>query len=88
MEVFTALSCAGVMWITHSGYVFPSVGLTVARSFGGYHTKGMGCFLGSFGFFFFVFVLFGIRSKSRAFQFEYWETSTGDPIQLETTSEQ
>lgn len=74
MEVFTALSCAGVMWITHSGCLFPSVGLIVARSFGGYHAKGMGCFLGSFVIFFFI--LFGIISKSRAFQFEYWETST------------
>lgn len=44
----------------------------------------MGSFLGSFGF----FVLFGIVSKIRVLQFEYWETSTGDPIQLETTSEQ
>lgn len=44
----------------------------------------MGSFLGSFGVF---FVLFGIVSKIRALQFEYWETSTGDPIQLETTSE-
>lgn len=32
-------------------------------------------------FFFVIVVLFGIISKIRALQIEYWETSTGDPAQ-------
>lgn len=80
MEVFTSLSCAGVMRITHSGYLFPSLGLIVARTLGGYQNKGMGCFLDTFVVF---FVEFGVISKSRAFQL-----STGRLLQLETTSEQ
>lgn len=54
VEVFTTLSCAGVMWITHSGYLSPCVGLTMARSFEDIILKVWVPFLVLLGFFCFI----------------------------------
>lgn len=46
---------SGVMWITYTGYIFPTAGLwpDVLRIC--CHTKGMGCCLGSFWVFLLCF---------------------------------
>lgn len=65
------------MWITYSGYLFPTVGLTLTI-----HLKDMlsckryGLLSWFFLFFFFLsffYFLFGIISNIRALQFECWE---------------